>query len=361
MDIPLTRILAWDFYVPETVLDNSHFVELALQGLLYNEDIAMDREKDPPTKIHWQVERGEKVEILTDEKIVRITGISQRRKAEKDEYVHHLGINAAQKLLGKTGISPEEIAGILFGTVTSQHEFPSAAVLVQEGIGATNASVCNDIGAACSGFVTALNHADAMIKREILEGRNPGYWLILGGETLTKITDYTYLNSTLFGDGVGGVLLSGPSSMPSDISMYADVVAFVEHRDPFNGQSEMIFRDKYRRLRMPDGHAVYKQAVPAMCSAVREVMKLAGWESVDLVVPHQANARIIEKVAQKLRTEKYYMNIHKYGNMSGATTPIAVTEAIAEGRIQPGSKVVVTTFGAGKVWNAAALEFKSYR
>ncbi len=359
-----TSIIGWGFQVPEEKRDNSYFSRLSKDSGFH-------------VKCKSKDDKGKKINPLTEADIEKKAGMLERYACKPDEYVHDLGISAAKKALEIANIIPDDLEGILFGTVTSQHGFPSSAILVQRGINAKNASVCNDVAAACAGFITSLNYADAMIKRKIYQGGKPGYWLVLGGETLTKIVSFDDANCHLFGDGVGALVLAPPQEFtkPYRKGLYGVIKAFEEYRDSFDkiieidgkeitiNKSELIYRDKDGFLRMPNGGQVMKNAVDCMSSAIINIREKLNWsaEDVDLVIPHQANLRIIRLTGLKAKNKNTYINVQKYGNMSAATVPAAFTEAIEDKTIKENSKVILVAYGSGDTWNACACEFTKDR
>jgi 3-oxoacyl-[acyl-carrier-protein] synthase III len=183
----------------------------------------------------------------------------------------------------------------------------------------------------------------------------PGTWLAVASEALTKINDYTDISSHLFGDGAGAVVLR--TQMVDD---RGELLAGYSKSEPFNSQSRMIFRDSIANcIRMPDGSAVLKRAVDSMVESAVELKKECNWDRADIYIPHQANERIIAGVEKKLRDDGaiVYRNIAKYGNMSAATCVVALDEAVRDGTIKEGSRVILTSFGAGLVTSAVAIQF----
>lgn len=284
---------------------------------------------------------------FTSQKLIELTGIKERRKSRSDEWPSDMGYRAATMALERSEISSDNLAGIVVASVSERDNFPSAAIKIQEKLGARNVRVAYDLQNACAGFPIALATANAL-SRDF-----DGYWLVIASECLTKVNDYTDINSHLFGDGAGAVVLgSGKKS--------GQIVASYSRSEPFEGNNQMIFRDsKANCIRMPDGAGVLRRAVNSMGDSVRGLKQDLGWDRADVYIPHQANERIIAGVEKNLKDEGaiVYRNIAKYGNMSSATCAVALDEAIRDGTIKEGSKVIVTSFGAGLATSAVALQF----
>jgi 3-oxoacyl-[acyl-carrier-protein] synthase-3 len=240
---------------------------------------------------------------------------------------------------------------------------PSAASLVQNALGATNAGAV-DQNAACSGFLYSLITACGMVEAGVVETA-----LVIGAERLTYFIDFTDRGTAvLFGDGAGAVVVQATdepgglkgSEMGSDGSV-ADILW-----SPGSGTAtnRLELESNHKRMAMSmNGPEVFKRAVKAMGDSSAKVVAQAGWglDDVDILIPHQANTRIIDATARRLQLDssKVFVNIASYGNTSAATIPIALTEALEAGRIDPGAKIVFAAFGAGLSWAAAAFEFGS--
>jgi 3-oxoacyl-[acyl-carrier-protein] synthase-3 len=303
----------------------------------------------------------EKMVETEDEWIVARTGIKRRHIASKDEASSDMATAAALNALESARVRPEEIDLIILGTVTPDRPLPSTACFVQNNIGAVNAAVM-DIVAACSGFVYGLALAKAMI-----ESSQANTVLVIGAETLSKITNWSDRNScVLFGDGAGAAVVKASEKpggilgtyMKSNGSLY-DLLTV-----PAGGSRMPIDPDVIQngeRFIHMAGPEVYKNAVVAMGEAAIEVLERTGIsaEEIDLMIPHQANIRIIESTANRIKMppEKVYINIHEYGNTSAASIPIALDEAMRAGRIKPGDKVLMVAFGGGFTWGSAIVEF----
>ena len=281
------------------------------------------------------------------QKLIDLTGITERRKAFADEWPSDMGYFAAQSALQKACIDVDSLVGIIVATVSEKKNFPSAAVKIQERLGARNVKVAYDLQNACAGFPTALMNANSS-SRDF-----NGYWLVVASEVLTKVNDYTDINSHLFGDGAGAAVLGPTDTGKGILGVYS-------RSEPFEGNLEMIFRGENPDcIRMPDGAGVLRRAVDAMTESVISLKKDLNWERVDVYIPHQANERIIAGVERKLRGDGavVYRNISRYGNMSSATCAVALDEAIGDQTIKDGSKVIITSFGAGLVTSAVAIKF----
>ncbi|GBD09248.1 3-oxoacyl-[acyl-carrier-protein] synthase 3 [Candidatus Thermoflexus japonica] len=297
----------------------------------------------------------------SDEWIVTRTGIRERRVAGPQESTATLSIAAAEEALAVAGIAPREVDLILVATVTPEHLFPSTACLVQDALGAPRAGAF-DLLAGCSGFIYGLHMAAAAIR-----AGTHNVALVIGAETLSRIVNWRDRNTcVLFGDGAGAVVLRG-SDVPGG------VLASLIRADGSGGEllilpaggsrlpiSEAVVRDGCHFVRM-NGREVFRFATRVMEKATREVVAQAGLrlEDVDLIIPHQANIRIIEAAAKGLGLpmDRFFVNIDRYGNTSSASIPIALCEAIQQGRLRPGDRMVMVAFGAGLTWAAALVQW----
>jgi len=302
----------------------------------------------------------EKMVDTSDEWIKSRTGMQERHIADGSTATSDLGTEAAKKALAKAGVDATDLDIIIFATATPDTLFPSSACYVQRNIGAVNAAAF-DISAACSGFLYGLTMADALIK-----GGGYKNILIIGGETLSKITDYTDRNTcVLFGDGAGAAVVQ-PSDgtrgivhtlMKSD-GRLVDLLNMPGGGSRIPATHESI--DQRQHYIKMEGQEVFKHAVMAMGDAAVESLKNAGISSDELalLIPHQANVRIMQATARrvKLPVEKVFMNVHKYGNTSAASIPIALTEAQKEGRLKEGDYCLLVSFGGG--FTTGAVLFK---
>ena len=287
----------------------------------------------------------EKMVDTSDEWITTRTGIKERRIAE-DETTSYMAYKSALSAIERSGISKEEIDGIIVATLSPENQFPSTACLVQEKLGLKDIFAF-DLSAACSGFLYGLEVAWSMISA----GRAKRI-LLIGSEKISSIVDWKDRSTcVLFGDGAASVILTNDKGN-SDIlasKIYSDGSLWKLLYAPLCGYINM------------KGRELFKVAVRSMEEACRYVLNKAGLspEDVDLVIPHQANIRIINSLAEKLNIpeEKIYTNIHKYGNTSAASIPIALYEALEEGRLKRGDIVLLTAMGGGLTWGATLLRF----
>lgn len=299
----------------------------------------------------------EELTDTTDEWITTRTGIKERRIAHVN--VSDLAVVASQQALAAAGLEPTDIDLIVLATCTADVVIPSAASLVQAKLGATNAAVF-DLNAACSGWIYALNVGTQMVK-----GGGHDKVLIIGAEKLSHLLDFTdRATAVLFGDGAGAVVLEAtdqPIGMQSvEIGTDGSVAGIL--CVPGVGTAGNRYQgDPGEYAIHMDGPEVFKRAVTAMGEASARVVEEAGLSvgDVDLLIPHQANVRIIDATARKLKLapEQVFVNIASYGNTSAATIPIALTEALDEGRIAPGANIVFAAFGAGLTWAAAVVRW----
>ena len=305
----------------------------------------------------------EKTLDTTDEWIRTRTGIHERRIAQKDESSSTLGAHAAKKALHAAGMTPDELDMIIVCTSTPDVLYPSTACFVQKNIGASKAAAY-DISAVCSGFVFGLSIAEQYIK----SGRYENV-MVIGAEVNSRIMDWTDRKTCiLFGDGAGAVILkSVEKKEPIGIlssHIYSDgnhsdmlIVPGGIGREPVNREA---VDNKMYCLKMA-GQSTFKMAVKRMCEVSRECLEFneMSTDDVDVVIPHRANRRIIETVSEKLNMniDKFVINIHKYGNTSAASIPIALDEAREAGRLQPGTLSLLTVLGAGITWGAAAIRW----
>jgi 3-oxoacyl-[acyl-carrier-protein] synthase-3 len=303
----------------------------------------------------------EKMVDTSDEWITERTGIKERRIAEDGTAASDLALEASRKAMQEANITPEEIDLILLGTVTPDFLLPSTACILQDKLGAKNAGIM-DIVAACSGFIYGLSIAQAFIT----SGKYKSI-LVIGVEVLSKITDWTDRDTcVLFGDGAGAAVVQATNSDRGIVSTYLSgdgSLASLLHI-PVGGSKTPLtpenIHQKYHFIQMK-GSEVFKSAVRSMGNAAQKVIDMGGIssEDVDLLIPHQANIRIIEATAKriKLPMHKVYVNIHRYGNTSAASIPIALDEARKNGKIKDGSRVVLVAFGAGFTWGSALIKF----
>jgi 3-oxoacyl-[acyl-carrier-protein] synthase III len=325
---PFAHVTGWGMAVPERILTN--------------EDLA-------------------KIVDTNDEWIVSRTGISRRHIAEANETTASLATRAAAQALARTRLVPGDLDLVIVSTSSPEHIFPATACLVQDALGAVRAGAF-DLSAACTGFIFALNMAAQAIRTGAI--RNA---LVIGAETLSRLINWEDRTTcVLFGDGAGAFVLEASDRpggvlscvMRSDGSG-ASLLAVPAGGSRIPTTIETVER-KLHTIQM-NGREVFRFATRVMASATREVAASAGLrlEDIDLIIPHQANLRIIESAARGLRLpmDKFMINIADYGNTSTASIPIAVCEAVAEGRIRPGDHVIMVAFGAGLTWGSLALQW----
>ncbi|HET7010878.1 MAG TPA: beta-ketoacyl-ACP synthase III [Anaerolineales bacterium] len=325
---PFAHVTGWGMAVPERVLTN--------------EDLA-------------------KIVDTDDEWIVSRTGISRRHVAEPNETTASLATRASAQALGMTTLVPGDLDLVIVSTSSPEHIFPATACIVQDALGASRAGAF-DLSAACTGFIFALNMAAQAIRTGSI--RNA---LVIGAETLSRLVNWEDRTTcVLFGDGAGALVLEASDRpggvlscvMRSDGSG-ASLLALPAGGSRIPTTIETVER-KLHTIQM-NGREVFRFATRVMVTATREVAAGAGLrlEDVELIIPHQANLRIIETAARGLRLplDRFMINIADYGNTSTASIPIAVCEAVHAGRIRPGDHVIMVGFGAGLTWGALALQW----
>lgn len=303
----------------------------------------------------------EKMVDTSDEWIRQRTGIVERRIAEDDIATSDLSVHAARLAIKKAQIDPLDIEMILVATVTPDSFFPSTACYVQKGIGAKNASAM-DISAACAGFLYGLDLANGLI----ISGQYDTI-LVVGGEVFNNIVDWNDRNTcVLFGDGAGAAIVQATDEPRGIISSYIGSDGDYANIDllgiPAGGSRMPVTQEaldqNLNKIQM-NGREVFKLGVRLMPEAAERALKKAdvSVDDIDLLIPHQANLRIIEAVGQRLGVprEKVYVNVDKYGNTSAATVIIALDEAIQEGRAKPEDLILLVTFGAGLTWGSTLL------
>jgi 3-oxoacyl-[acyl-carrier-protein] synthase-3 len=305
----------------------------------------------------------EKMVDTSDEWIVTRTGIRERRICAPDQASSDLAYEAAVKALEKAKVKPEQLDMIIVATITPDMSFPSTACLLQDRLGAKKAAAM-DLAAACTGFLYGITTASQFIANGLYE-----YVLVIGVETLSKITNYKDRNTcVLFGDGAGAAVL-GPVrdgygfqafELGSDGSG-GPLLSLPAGGSRIPASVESIEKDLHY-IAM-NGSEVFKFAVRVMNSATEAVLAKAGLEKddIDLLVPHQANKRIIDSAVQRfgLSEDKVVINLDRYGNMSSASIPVALDEALEAGRIKEGDNLVLVGFGGGLTWGAALLKWST--
>jgi 3-oxoacyl-[acyl-carrier-protein] synthase-3 len=328
VNAPGAVITGWGYYVPERVLTNRDL---------------------------------ERLVGTTDEWIVERTGIRERRIVADGETTSIMAAHAARRALERAGLTGRDLDTIIVGTTTPDFLLPTAAALVQDELGADHAGIF-DIGAACAGFIYGL-----AVARGLIAAGTARRVLVIGAETISRYVDWTDRSTcVLFGDGAGAVIVEASTTSQG-------ITSTVLHGDGSKRSQLTVLgggskhpptaatvRDGLHYIRM-QGNEVFKLAVPSMATAVEEALGLAGLgcEDIDLLVPHQANLRIIDAVGKKLRLDrsKVFVNIEKYGNTSAASIPIALCEAVDEGRVRQGDHLVFAAFGGGMTWGAAVVKW----
>ena len=303
----------------------------------------------------------ERMVDTNDEWIVSRTGIRERRVAAAHETTASMGAVAGLRAIRTAGLEPDDIDLIIVATLTPDYPMPSTAALVKEAIGNSKAPAF-DIAAACSGFVYGYATASAYLAAGLAR-----HALVIGAELLTRFLDYTDRGtSILFGDGAGAVVLSATDepTAPVGIELTTEPQGAYMIWLPAGGSTsppsaETVARGEHK-IRM-EGRETYRFATRTLASTALAAVDKAGWKpaDVDLFVPHQANIRIIEAVAKGLGLpmEKMFVNLDRYGNTSAASVPIALAEAVNEGRVKVGDKLVFVAFGAGFTSGAVAMEW----
>ena len=322
MKRPLVELVGTGRYTPERVLSNAEL------------------EKMVDTSDQWIQER---------------TGIRERRIAGPQETVAYMSKQAADQVLADAGLGPEDLDAIILGTASPDRLLPSTACDMQAQLGAKNAAAF-DISAACSGFLYGVSLAEGMIAGGMF--RNV---LVVGAERLSTITDYSdRATCILFGDGAGATLVrpvtNGNRGLLGGYLKSDGTLANLLYRPGGGGchpPDQKLLSDRSYYIKMA-GREVFKAAVLSMADACDQSLQRAGLkgEQIDLLIPHQANIRIIEATAKHARIpmDKVYVNIDRYGNTSAASIPIALDECVRSGRIQAGMHVMLVAFGGGFTW-----------
>ncbi|MBS3733934.1 MAG: ketoacyl-ACP synthase III [Phycisphaerae bacterium] len=303
----------------------------------------------------------EKIVETSDEWITQRTGIKTRHIASEGESTATLAAAAAQRAIDDAGIAPADLDLIICATITPDMTCPSTACFIQEAIGATDVAAM-DLSAACSGFLYGLSIASKFIETGMY--RNV---LVLGAETLSRFTDYTDRSScVIFGDGAGAVVLSATDKPGRGIRysvMHADGTGWDLIHVPSGGSRSPATHetvDAHGHFLKMRGRDVYKFAVEKMQWLLGDCMNACDLtpDDVDLVIPHQVNIRIIRSATEKygFPMDKVYVNIDRYGNTSAGSIPLAMGDARREGKIGPGSTLMLVAFGAGLTWAGVVLD-----
>lgn len=323
-----SRIIATGSYVPPKILTN------------------LDLEKMVDTSNDWIVSRS---------------GIRERRIVEKDVRTSDLGARAAAQALEMAGLSAEDLDFIITGTNSPDMFFPCTGCFIQAKIGAKKAAAF-DVSAGCTSFIHALSLADKFIKED--PSRRV---MVLGAEIMSKVTDWTdRATCVLFGDGAGALILTGEEGdrgvlsthLHSDGSLWE--LLYIPGGGSANPSSHDSVDGRLHYIKMA-GNQLFKVAVRALAEVSQEALKHNGLssEDIDVMVPHQANVRIIEAAAKMINfpLEKIFLNIEKYGNTSSATIPMAIDEMNRTGRLKAGDRILLCSFGTGVTWGGAVIRW----
>ena len=306
----------------------------------------------------------EKMVDTSDEWIIKRTGISERRILEKEKPAYELGVKASLDALKDAGISAEDLDMVIVATATPDYMTPSTACIIQGKIGAIKAAAF-DLNAACSGFVYSLSIAEKIIK----SGTHK-YILVVGCEGLSKVTDYEDRNTCiLFGDGAGAVVLGpveeGYGILSTHIGADGKGSDLITIPNTYISEVDLSKRLNLKKYSLwMEGSEVFKFAVRIIAQASNKALEDANLslDDIKLIVPHQANIRIIDGAAKRLGVpiEKLYTNIQKYGNISSASIPVALHEVVENKLITKGDNILIVGFGGGLTWASAVIKWNKY-
>ena len=318
------QIIGWGKYLPQKVLTNK------------------DLERLVNTSDAWIVSR---------------TGIRERRIAANDETASSMAVRAARDALKVAGLEPRSLDLVIAATCTPEYIFPACASLVQSSLGAKSAAAF-DVNAACSGFIYALATAC-----QFVSSRAYNNILVVGSEVYSRILDWKDRSTcVLFGDGAGAVVIKASDTPPGSLSFVLGNDGSRANSIYTPGPCGLSNGPYYITMNGPE---VFKFAVNVICLATRQAVKAARLElsDIELIVPHQANLRIIKAAAKALELppEKVFINVDRYGNTSAASVPIALCEAVEEGRLKDGDHLALVGFGGGLSWAATVLEWGGAR
>ncbi len=303
----------------------------------------------------------EKMVDTSDEWIISRTGIRERRIIAPGETVSSMAESAARQALEGAGVAPEDLDIIIMGTITPDEPLPSAACLLQARLGNTTAA-CFDISAACCGFIYALE-----LGEKLLRGGRYRHALIIAAETLSTVTDWEDRDTcVLFGDGAGVAILSKGCDRGDILDCYIgsdgaySSLLEIEAGGSACPITHEVLNQRKQYIKM-EGNKVFKLAVSSMVSSARRVLSQTGLttEDVTWLLPHQANLRIMKAVARglKIPVEQVYINIERYGNMSGATVPVGLAEMDHNGILKRGDLLLMVAFGGGLTWAASLVRW----
>lgn len=313
-----------------------------------------------PEKVLTNADLARLVET-SDEWITTRTGVRERHIAASNEVTSDLAVKAARRAMQKAGITPDEIDLIIVATITPDMPFPSTACFVQEKLKAFKA-FCFDIQAACAGFIYGIE-----IARQFVANGTANTALVIGSEKLSCITDWQDRSTcVLFGDGAGAAILRSRPGSRGIFSTSLSADGRLTHllNLPAGGSlhpaSQQTLKDRMHYLKMA-GKEVFKYAVNTMVDAANTVLKKASMTvaDVNLIIPHQANIRIIQAIGERLGApmNKYFLNLERYGNMSAASIPVALDEALQNGVVKRYDVILLVAFGGGFAWGAALVEW----
>ena len=310
-----------------------------------------------PKRVVTNAELTETVDT-SDEWIVERTGIRMRHIAGEGETTATLATDAAKAALEAAGLAAQDIDLIILATATPDQTFPASATKVQAALGIDDC-VAFDVAAVCSGFLYAVTVADSMIRSGAAQ-----HALVIGSETFSRILDWEDRTTcVLFGDGAGAIVLGAEESAATDPRSARGILASKLHADGRHNQ--LLYVDggpsttgTVGKLRMK-GQEVFRHAVVNLASVLNEVMSLAGLDArdIDWLVPHQANARILDATARKLKLspDRVVVTVDRHANTSAASVPLALDCAVRDGRIKPGDLIVLEAMGGGFTWGACVL------
>ncbi len=296
----------------------------------------------------------EKMVDTSDAKIIQLTGIRQRHIAGEGELTSHMALEAAKMALANAGLTGADLDAIIVATTTPDDTFPATAVKVQAGLGMT-AGFAFDVQAVCSGFVYALATANAMVAQGQIKRA-----LVIGAEKMSSIVDWSDRNTCiLFGDGAGAVVVESSADDTSGV-LSVHLHSDGRFRDMLYTDGGPASTGKAGFIQM-QGREVFKHAVEALAQVVDEALAATGYKpsDIDLLVPHQANVRIIEGTAKKLDMpmEKVVLTLDKHGNTSAASIPLALHTAVSAGRVKRGDLLLLEAMGGGFTWGSILLRW----
>jgi len=303
----------------------------------------------------------EKMVDTSDEWISARTGIKERRIGTPQQTTSFLATAAARKALDHAGISPQKVQLIIVATFTGDMPMPATACLVQKNLGAPHAAAF-DLSAACTGFLYALSAA-----RHFIVSGTYDYIVVIAAEKLSSVTDWTDRNTcVLFGDGAGAAVVSSEQRGPRIVDEFLAAngaiydLLFMPGGGCLHPPTHESIDQRLHFVKM-SGREVFKHAINSMVEAALKLIKKYDLspDDIRLLVPHQANKRIISAVGRDLGIpeERIYINIEKYGNMSAATTAVGMDEALRNNEFKPGDKILLVAFGGGFTWGSALLEW----